>query len=77
MENFDNNTLLQNQTPMYTAADVAKLMGLSRPTIMRMFRREVGVVKMGRSKSGSLRRYEILRIPAAVYRRVIERLSVR
>jgi Mn-dependent DtxR family transcriptional regulator len=62
----------------YTASQVADMMGLSRPTVTAMFRKERGVILMGRNRTEKgKRRYESLRIPHHVYQRVLSRLSVR
>ena len=72
------------EKPAYTVAEVAALMGLSRHTVERVFRNERGVLLMGRSKTEpdkgptrGKRRYQTIRIPRAVYERVIGRLAVR
>jgi DNA-binding LacI/PurR family transcriptional regulator len=63
---------------MYTVAEVAELTGLSRQTVTRMFRNEPGVLLMGRARTvNDKRRYQSIRIPRAVYERVIERIAVR
>ena len=57
----------------YSVADVAKLLRYSRRTIVRMFQDEPGVIIV--SKPGGTRR--TLRIPRAVYERVVRKLTVR
>jgi AraC-like DNA-binding protein len=52
----------------YSVTDVAKLWGLSRDSVRRLFRREPGVLVMGD-------RYVTLRIPESVLERVHRRLS--
>jgi transcriptional regulator GlxA family with amidase domain len=53
----------------YTVAEVAQLMGYSRRTIIRLFEREPGVlIHRGKRRT--------LRIPRAVFQRVIRKLSV-
>jgi transcriptional regulator GlxA family with amidase domain len=52
----------------YSVTDVAKLWGLSRDSVRRLFRREPGVLVMGE-------RYVTLRIPESVLERVHRRLS--
>ncbi len=61
----------------YTVADVAELTGFSRNTVIRMFERERGVLILGRPESMHKRRYRSIRIPRAVYERVISRLTVK
>ena len=52
----------------YNVTDVAKLWGLSRDSVRRIFRREPGVMAIGD-------RYVTLRIPESVLERVHRRLS--
>jgi hypothetical protein len=61
--------------PAYTVSEVAALTGFCAKTVRRMFEREAGVIKLARPASLHKRRYVSLRIPSAVYRRVIERLK--
>jgi hypothetical protein len=58
----------------YTVAEVSKLTHWSRRTIVRMFEREPGVI-FSKAKATGTRRS--LRIPRAVYQRVIRKLTVR
>jgi hypothetical protein len=60
----------------YTVAEVAALTGLSRQTVTRMFERERGVIVLVRPESMHKRSYRSIRIPRAVYERVIGRLTV-
>jgi transcriptional regulator GlxA family with amidase domain len=57
--------------------DVAGLTGFSRRTVIRIFEAERGVIVLPRPETMHKRRYRSLRIPRAVYERVIGRLSVR
>ena len=53
----------------YTVAEVAKLMAYSTRTVIRLFELEPGVIiRRGKRRT--------LRIPRAVYQRVIRKLSV-
>lgn len=61
----------------YTVAEVAAMTGFSRQTVTRLFRNEPGVLLIGRARSDRKRRYQSLRIPQAVYTRVINRLAVK
>jgi AraC-like DNA-binding protein len=62
----------------YTVAEVALLTGFSRQTISRIFRDEQGVLVLGRPRSvGNKRRYQSIRIPRAVYERVLGEMKVR
>jgi AraC-like DNA-binding protein len=62
---------------VYTVAEIAALTGLSRQTVTRLFERERGVIILGRPESTHKRSYRSIRIPRAVYERVIGRLTVR
>lgn len=61
----------------YTLPEVAKLTGFSVPTVTRMFENEKGVLILERPEAKHKRRYRSIRIPRAVYERVIRRISVR
>jgi transcriptional regulator GlxA family with amidase domain len=65
------------EKPALSVDDVAELMGLSRRSIIRLFEKERGVLILGRPETMHKRRYRSLRIPRAVYERVIGRLAVR
>lgn len=64
------------EKPVLTIAEVAALTGFSRQTVTRLFENESGVLKVARSETMHKRRYRSLRIPRAVYERVVRRLSV-
>ena len=59
-----------------TVAEAAELTGLSRQTVTRMFEKEPGVLVLGRPGERNKRSYRSIRIPRAVFERVIERMSV-
>lgn len=61
--------------PAYTVMEVSALMGFSRQTITEMFQDEPGVIVHDRPESMRKRRYRSIRIPRAVYLRVLGRLS--
>lgn len=61
----------------YTVAEVAAMTGFSVRTVTRLFSEERGVIVLPRPTQMNKRRYRSLRIPRAVYDRVIGRLSVR
>jgi hypothetical protein len=65
------------EKPALTVADVAALTGLSRQTVTALFEKERGVIILGRPEEMHKRRYRSLRIPRAVYERVIQRLTVK
>lgn len=62
---------------VYTVADVAALMGLSRQTVTRLFEHERGVIVLKRPERMHKRSYRSIRIPRAVYERVANRLKVK
>jgi AraC-like DNA-binding protein len=62
---------------VYTVAEVAALMGLSRQTVTRLFERERGVIILERPQSMHKRPYRSIRIPRAVFERVISRLTLK
>jgi predicted DNA-binding transcriptional regulator AlpA len=59
-----------------TVAEAAALTGFSRDTITRMFQDEPGVLVLARPTTNRKRRYRSIRIPRAVYERVVRRLTV-
>jgi AraC-like DNA-binding protein len=61
----------------YTVREVAALTGFSRQTVTRMFQRERGVLILGRPESMHKRPYRSIRIPRAVYERVIHAVTVK
>ena len=67
---------MENQA--YTIAEVADLTGFSRQTVTRVFERERGVLIVGRSNTEKDKRsYRSIRIPSAVYERVVNRFRVK
>lgn len=60
-----------------TVDEVATLTGLSRTTVIRLFEKEKGVLILSRPESLHKRKYRSLRIPRAVYERVVTRLTVK
>ncbi|MGB7136639.1 MAG: hypothetical protein WBD46_15210 [Acidobacteriaceae bacterium] len=62
---------------VYTVAEVAALTGLSRQTIIRLFETERGVLIVKRPEAMHKRSHRTIRIPRAVYERVIARLAVK
>ena len=57
-------------------AEVPALTGFSRQTVTRMFEREKGVLVLARPESLHKRSYRSIRIPRAVYERVVRKLAV-
>lgn len=62
------------ETP-YTIGEVATLTGFSVRTITRWFQNEPGVLVIERAERLHKRRYRSIRIPRAVYQRVMDRLK--
>ncbi len=67
---------IQNK-PAYTVAEIAALTGFSGRTVIRMFEQEKGVLILERPEKMHKRGYRSIRIPRAVYERVIRRLTVK
>ena len=61
---------------VYTVAEVAEMTGFSVPTVIRMFEHEKGVIILGRPEKMHKRRYRSIRIPRAVYERVMGKITV-
>lgn len=62
---------------VYTVNEVAALTGFSRTTVIRLFENERGVIVLGRPETMHKRRFRTIRIPRAVYERVIGKLRVK
>jgi hypothetical protein len=68
---------MENQERLvYTVAEVAAMLRLSRPTVTRLFEKEPGVIMLNRPETMHRRRYRSLRIPLHVYQRVLSRITV-
>jgi AraC-like DNA-binding protein len=63
------------ETPL-TVAQIAVLMGFSRQTVTRLFRHEQGVLAINRPTQNRKRRSCSIRIPRAIYDRVVRRLTL-
>jgi hypothetical protein len=63
--------------PALTIAEATTLTGFSVPTITRPFQSEPGVLVIARPTKMNKRRYRSVRIPRAVYERVIGWLRVK
>jgi hypothetical protein len=61
----------------YTVAEVAALTGFSRQTVTRMFEHEKGVLILERPETMHKKKHRSIRIPRAVYERVISRFTVK
>lgn len=64
------------EKPAYTVAEVAALTGLSARTVIRQFEHEKGVIILKRPESLHKRGYRSIRIPRAVYERVLRKITV-
>ena len=61
--------------PAYTVAEIAAFTGLSRRTVTRLFEAEPGIIVLARPEKMNKRGYRSIRIPAAVYQRVVRRMT--
>jgi hypothetical protein len=68
-----NGATMEKQ--VYTIEEVAAMTGFSRRTVSRMFEREPGVIVLERPETMRKRRYRSIRIPKAVYERLLRRLT--
>lgn len=59
----------------YTPDEAAALTGYSRDTITRLFENEPGVIVLNRPTTMNKRRYRSIRIPRAVFERVIRKVT--
>jgi hypothetical protein len=59
----------------YTVAEVARMLNYSRRTVVRIFENEPGVLIIKRPEKMNKRRYRTIRIPRAVYHRVLRRMA--
>jgi hypothetical protein len=61
-----------------TVAQVAKMLGVSKDTVRRLFADEPGIIDLGRHETEQhKRRYRVLRIPESVLDRVVNRKRVK
>jgi len=61
-----------------TVAQVAEMLGVSKDTVRRLFADEPGIIDLGRRETTRhKRRYRVLRIPASVLDRVVNRKRVK
>lgn len=72
--NIERSALLKDERH-FTPQELAGLWGVSIQTIREIFRREEGVLKIGRDGTRTRRAYKTLRIPESVAERVHTRLS--
>ena len=60
----------------YTVAEAAEILKVSTDTATRLFSDEPGVINLGTPEKSHKRRYRVLRIPHAVFNRVIHKRRV-
>ena len=60
----------------YTVGEIAEILKVSTDTVTRMFEDEPGVVDLGSPEKSHKRRYRVLRIPQAVFHRVVHKRRV-
>ena len=61
----------------YTVKELGALWKLSSSTVIKIFRDEPGVLKIGRERRRGRRSYMTLRIPESIVQRVYRRMVVR
>jgi hypothetical protein len=61
----------------FTVDEIAKLLKISRNTVIRRFENEPGVLDLGSPEPRHKRRYRVLRIPATVLNRFLQKKQVR
>lgn len=59
----------------YTINEIAQMTGFSRQTVTRMFENEPGVIILNRPEKMHKRRYRTIRVPAAVFERVLRKYT--
>lgn len=59
----------------YSVKEIADLLNLSQDCVRKLFQNEPGVLVLGDQSTKHKRRYTTLRIPEAVLRRVVRRMS--
>jgi hypothetical protein len=62
---------------IYSVAEIAKTLKVSKDKVTHMFEDEPGVIDLGASEKIHKRRYRILRIPASVLNRVLQKRRIR
>ena len=72
----DSGAKPTTEEKIFTVAELAVILRLSRDTIIRKFEKEAGVLVFEGAPRPGRRRYRTLRIPAPVVERVCRRLSV-
>ncbi len=62
---------------IYSIAEIAKILKVSADKVTRMFESEPGVIDLGARETMHKRRYRILRIPASVVNRVLQKRRIK
>ena len=62
---------------IYSIAEIAKILKVSADKVTRMFESEPGVIDLGAPETTHGRRYRILRIPASVLNRVLQKRRIK
>jgi hypothetical protein len=62
---------------LYSVAEVAARLKIGADKVTRMFEGEAGVIDLGAPELVHKRRYRILRIPASVLNRVLQKRRIR
>jgi hypothetical protein len=68
--------VIHMQEQFYTVTEAAEILKVSTDTATRLFANEPGVIDLGRPEKSHKRRYRVLRIPHAVFNRVIQKRRV-
>jgi hypothetical protein len=61
---------------LYSVAEIAARLKISTDKVTRMFEDEPGVIDLGAAEMMHKRRYRILRIPASVLNRVLQKRRI-
>jgi hypothetical protein len=76
LNSLQSQSNCSREESFYTVAEVAEILKVSTDKVTRMFEDEPGVVDLGSPERLHKRRYRVLRIPHAVFNRVIHKLRV-
>ena len=76
MDTLKSQSNCSVEESFYTVAEVAEILKVSTDKVTRMFEDEPGVLDLGSPEKSHKRRYRVIRIPHAVFNRVIHKLRV-
>jgi len=65
------------EVELYSVAELAARLKISADKVTRMFEDEPGVIDLGAPEKMHKRRYRILRIPASVVNRVLQKRRIK